>query len=70
MPFSRKILHELPTLQMRARQGIMTGNKSYKGRQGMAQRQARKGTKEEGKVQRQARKGTRAGEENQNLRLR
>jgi hypothetical protein len=48
----------------------MAGNKSYKGRPGMTQRQARKGTKDEGKVQRQARKGTKAGKENQNLRLR
>jgi hypothetical protein len=48
-----------------------TGKERHKGRQGMAQTQARKGTKEEGKIQRQARKGTRpAGKENQYLRLR
>ena len=50
-----------------------TGKERHKGRQGMAQTQARKGTKEEGKIQRQARKGTStrpAGNENQNLRLR
>ena len=49
------------------------GKERHKGRQGMAQTQARKGTKEEGKIQRQARKGTStrpAGNENQNLRLR
>ena len=47
------------------------GKERHKGRQGMAQTQARKGTKEEGKIQRQARKGTRpAGKENQYLRLR
>jgi hypothetical protein len=48
---------------MRARKGIKAGKKSHKGRQGMAQRQARKGTQEEGKIQRQTRKGTRAGKE-------
>ena len=63
---------------MRARKATNAGKEwhkackeRHKGKQGMAQTQARKGTKEEGKIQRQARKGTRpAGKENQNLRLR
>jgi hypothetical protein len=41
---------------MQARKGSKAGKKRHKGKQGKAQRQARK--------------GTRAGNENQNLRLR
>jgi hypothetical protein len=41
---------------MQAMKGSKAGNERHKGRQGKAQRQARK--------------GTRAGKENQNLRLR